>query len=625
MVLVALAFFASGLLVPLAAQAQDPIEYYAAVDRNEIAVDETLTLTVTLTMRGKEPTEFQLPTTSDFDVISQGTSTQSSFSFGTGGASSTRTRTHTMVLRPLREGRLAIEPGVAVLDGKRYQTGKITVQVGKAGTGRPQAQQPLPRRPSTPFGGFPGFDEDPFGRRRNAPPPTEGDVVLVASVDKEEVYIGEQVTLSISLRSRREVGGIPNFQMPKFDGFWAEDLESPTQIEAETQVIDGIAWRVYHLRRRALFPLREGELQIDPAQVEVEMGGSFFARRDRLSRSSRPVTLRVKPLPPGAPRGFAPSNVGRWELHLDAEPTTAAFGAPITLLLRAEGVGNLGSLELPRLPAIEGMKIFDPVQHDEVQIRQRRYGGSRVHEYVLVPQRAGRFTIPAVEMPFFHPQTGRYETGRTQPISLQVLPGQMPQPQGQPQGQGRVAGGDAPPPVVADPGSGLAGIRAATSVEPRARPIYRSSWFAFALLLPGLALLGAVLMPRISAAHARGEDGRRKKGAGRVARKRLAAARALAGRGEGAFYTELDRALHAYLELKLGRPTAGLAREQLAEILQEAGVPQDARDALRETLDTCDVGRFAPGALAAGAAATALERAAAVIDGIEASALGGAR
>jgi len=598
----------AALAVPAASFAADAIEYYASVDRDRIAIDETLTLTVTLTTSSKDPDGFELPQHPDFEIVSQSRSDQMSLSFGSGGSGVRKTKVYTLVLRPTKQGELSILPGSAVIDGKRFETGKLAVRVGAPGTGAPQAQAPQPRRgwPS-PFGGaLPNFDDDfdPFGAfRQDRAPPSDADVVLRASVDRPEVYVGEQVTLTLYLMARVDVSGIESLQMPKLDGFWSEDVEAPTQISGETRTIDGVAWRVYLLRKRALFPLREGELSVDPAQVDVLVGSGPFSRRVKMRRASSATAVTVKALPPGAPAGFHPSSVGRWSLEVEAEPQVAAPGAPITVRVRARGQGNLGSLELPRLPAIDGMKAFDPTQTDDLDVARGRYGGSRTQEYVLVPSRSGAFTIPSLELPFFDPAKGTYEVAHADAIEMKVLPGGSVDPKGAPPAVASASGGD---------DGGLAPLRTTTVIEPAGVPLSSRPWFPVAVAVPPLAFLALLVVPHLSSL--RGRQGG--SAAGGEARRALAASRALAERGDARFHDELTHALQAAVADTLGRRAGGLTRAQLAEALAGAGAASEVVADLCAALDDCDAGRYAPGKLDPAGAAATLERAERAVDGL---------
>src|SRR5262245_16047455 len=112
----ALALAAITALPALAAGAIDPVEYYATVDRDECAIDDVVNLSVTLaTNEQKEPVKIELPRGPDFDTLSQSRSDQMSFAFGGGAPTYRKVRVYTLVLRPKREGDLAILPGYVVV------------------------------------------------------------------------------------------------------------------------------------------------------------------------------------------------------------------------------------------------------------------------------------------------------------------------------------------------------------------------------------------------------------------------------------------------------------------------------------------------------------------------------
>ena len=52
------------------------------------------------------------------------------------------------------------------------------------------------------------------------------EVFIAAEIDKENAYLGEQITLTYKLYKRVDVNiaGIDQFQMPNFKGFWVEEL-----------------------------------------------------------------------------------------------------------------------------------------------------------------------------------------------------------------------------------------------------------------------------------------------------------------------------------------------------------------------------------------------------------------
>ena len=581
------------------ARAADAVEYYATVDRERIALDETVTLQVTLAFDQDQPAgEVALPDTPEFDVVTQGRSEQMSFSFGSGGSSFRKVRTYTLVLRPRREGTLAILPGRVEIGGKRYETGKISVEVGPAGSGTQnyaQRGQGAPRIPGMPP--MPGFD-DPFGDLLGGgPQPKESDLFLRATIDKKDVYVGEQVTLSVWLLSRVDVSHVEGLKMPRLDGFWAEELETPRQITAQTKYVDGVPYRAYLIQRRALFPLRAGEVAVDPVELDIVTGRSFFGGGRRQHRASPGAKIAVKELPAGAPAAFRRGNVGQWELSVQATPGEVALGNPVTVRIAATGQGNLQNLELPQLGKLEGFKIFEPTRTQDEQIRDLRYGGSKTLEYVLVPERAGTFEVPPLTFAWFDPAAGAYQTQRTPAIPLTVQQGAGGAVAAQPPA--------APPAEKTDEG-GLQPLRTAPVVVGPQAPLYERPWFVAALAAPLLAVAAAAA-PLLRRQRA-GEKKPRRKAAGGAGLP--AEVRALADRGDAAFFAACERALLERATALLGRPAHGLRRSDLAAALREAGVGAEAVAALDEALQHCEAARYAPAGTADLAAARAAAEAA---------------
>ena len=156
------------------------------------------------------------------------------------------------------------------------------------------------------------------------------DIFLRNVVDKKKVYLGEQVTMSLLLYARSDVSGVNGMKMPKLDGFWSEDIETPSQINGERRVIDGVAYRVFLLRRKALFPLKAGTLTIDRVEADISLSmGFFFSGGRKVQRKSAPVSIEVMPLPKNPPNGFDPANVGTWRLSAEASPESVPLNPAV--------------------------------------------------------------------------------------------------------------------------------------------------------------------------------------------------------------------------------------------------------------------------------------------------------
>jgi hypothetical protein len=222
---------------------------------------------------------------------------------------------------------------------------------------------------------------------------------------------------------------------------------------------------------------------------------------------------------------------------------------------------------------------------------------------VLVPEAPGTLVIPPLAWSIFDPKAGAYRELRTGELRVEV--------EGTPSA---VAGvGAAPAQNTLFPG--LRPIRPAGPLARAGAP--DASWPLWALLFgPVGGFLALVGVDRLRERHLADGGARRVRVAGKVARRRLAAASKLLGGPDAApFFAEVERALVGYCADKLGGPAAGLTRDELARALTEAGAHPPALRALAAALDACDAGRFG-GQLAreelleiAGRAMTTLEEA----------------
>ena len=572
---------ALALLLPLAALAAAEVELSATLDTDQVALDGTVTVQVTATYSSKgEPGDLVLPGLADFDLVSRSQSEQVSFAFVNGAPSFHRTIVTSLALTPRRAGDLMVEPVKLDYHGRTYATQPLKVHVLAAGQApRPQQNRRRGPDPLSAFDEPPPDGLDPFADVH----PGQRDLLLRATVDNDHPFVGQQITYSLYLLARINVSGIDKLQLPRLDGFWTEEIEAPQQLVGEARILDGVPYRSFLLRKRALFALRPGKAQIEPAEVEVLTGFGMLFSRGSSRRQSQAVTLEVQPLPPGKPPGFDPGNVGQWSLLATVDPVNVAVGQPVTLHLVATGRGNVRDLRLPRLGPIAGLRAYDATTTDKETIEKGAVTGTRTVEQLLVPERTGAVDIPALAMDVFDPALKQYRTLRTEPISLSVSPAQAGRAASEPTAQNLLAAG------------GVRPIRLRLGSALRGPPPWTRPWFWPLLALPpfGLALL--LGLGRARRMLQIDPQQRRVKLARSAAARRLQGARALLGKGEaGAFYAEVARALTGYLADKQGVVAAGLTRDELARALSERGHSDELVGRVLRVLDDCDRARFAP-------------------------------
>lgn len=596
---------ALGLLLSTAALAAGEPEVTMQADRATVGTEDTFRLDVTVA-NAPAGSSLSLPTSDDFEVLSRGQSSQMSYSVGPGGAGVvTHMQKHTLMLRANRTGALTI-PGASL---HTPNNGVITTKPVNINViaGRLAPEKKRRDTPPNPFGLPPGFfpDDSPIAELPDDfgdVPRSDSDLFLRATLDRSEVYAGEQAMLSIHLYSRVDLSTVDTVTMPKLDGFLSIDFKAPSQLMSEQRVINGVPYREYLLRQKAIFPLKAGATTIEAPEADITTGLLFAGRR--VHRKGNELKLVVRPLPPGPDTNL----VGRWRLSREVSQTEVALGEPVQVKFTIEGRGNLQSVQLPPLTAPSAFKVFDPETADKPTTSKTHVGGTRVVEYTLVPQQTGTFTLPSIRVPYFDPEARRYEEMRVDEIAITVRPGVG----------GATVQTQPGIPLTVDPGvknqlvgGGLKSLRHTARFTSQKSTLSTQKWFVPVAVAPLLATLlaGAFVFVRGSLGPETKESIQKRQA--RAARKRLAAAEKLmAGGSTGDFYAEIERALGSFMSARLGLTVSGMQRAELVQKLTEAGLSELDRKRIVHVLETCDTGRFAPGMGEAGARKQALDEAA---------------
>jgi len=558
------------------------------VDRTEVGTDDIFVLTVQAS-DVPSGSSLQLADMPTVESIGTSRSTQTSIRVDARGPRVQQISVLRVRMRAQKPGKLVLPPAELHTSSGVFRSQPLTLTV-KAGHVADSA--PSRNRPPDPFSTspFPEDEDNPFDAfRRRTQPAGEHELFLRGELDKKEVYQGEQATLLLWIYARVDISRIDNMTLPKLDGFWTEDADTPKELTGETRTIDGVPYRAYLLRRLALFPVKSGQREIGPFEVDITTGFLFAGRREH--RASQPLTLKVKPLPPGAPPGFQPSAVGSWNLDAELTSTRTELGTPVTLRLTVEGRGNVKDLVLPRPALPPSLKLYDPTTTDKVNTVRSRVQGRRAQEFLILPQQTGTFEIPAMELAYFDPDSGRYERSRTSPLTLTVVPGV---------GSSAVAAGpghgDEPTARNVLNATALRPLRA-TAVLDRPRPPWREGWFLALLALPPLAFAGALAGQAVQRHRARSDPRGEQRRREQRARARLAALQKAGPElDDVAFSAEVDGAVAELLSVRLGVPVTGLTRDTLRERLVAAGAPAEIQARVVRIQDSCDEVRFAPGA-----------------------------
>jgi hypothetical protein len=212
-------------------------------------------------------------------------------------------------------------------------------------------------------------------------------------------------------------------------------------------------------------------------------------RMETVSVTSDQPSIEVRPLPT-APPGFSGA-IGQFKLTSKIVPEKAAVGEPVTWTLELSGTGNWP--DIAGLPSREVSTDFQVVQPKakRTPAEGKLFDVTLAEDVVLVPTKAGDYTLGPVNFNYFDPKSGTYKTITaprtrvtiTAPAAPQFNTGTQtarPDPEGAPDREPKApAAPVAPTSIPRDP---LPGSAAAST------PLADSTMLPF-LVSPGVLLL----------------------------------------------------------------------------------------------------------------------------------------
>lgn len=244
---------------------------------------------------------------------------------------------------------------------------------------------------------------------------------LRATMHPETVYVGQQSTLLVeagfSEELRVRLTRPPVFDIQPPSGFWVQDV--PGGVQSRLRSVNGRVTEIQSLQK-AYFPLTAGKFAFASARAVIDVREGFlFAPETREIRSASP-RLVVLPLPEsGRPPEFKGA-VGRYAIRAYVEPDTVAAGEAAQVTIELSGSGNVKAAPQPTLPSIPGIEQFAPTEDATVSFAGSTVTGVKQFQWVIIPDPAGTVSIPTVSYAFFDPVARRYETVKTEPLSVHV-------------------------------------------------------------------------------------------------------------------------------------------------------------------------------------------------------------
>lgn len=519
----------------------------ASVDRQEVALNETITYQVRVTGTQQRRPDISLPNVEQhFSVLSQ--SRQNSITVINGATSVSQI--FKLTLKPKAVGDVTLLPAEFVENGQTFRSREVRVRVTQAKTqSAPQQQQ-------------------------QTQPQRNSQIFAHATLSQPSVYVGQEVVYELSLYRRIRLWSNITYEIPKFEGFWADDLDVNT--EQYIKRVDNQNYYVQELVRKSLFPLKSGTFDIQPSRISFVIhpfDGEKIVESDL-------KTIHVKPLPKeGKPSRFS-GLVGDVDLRMETElPSVVTQNVPINVTFALVGSGGLTRVSDLQVEETSDFKIYRSKITDEIS-KRKGMSGIRKFEYVIVPKMPGVVHIPTFSMTSFSPTQESYRVSEVPAHRVRVLSSGMEDMSYSDKG------------LMVSVSQELRYLHTPFSLEKQGRYFWTVGWMLLGLV-PLLVMIGeGVLYIRRRFFKASTDDVKFSKSY-TVAFKAISDLKSQ--KNDPRFFSDLQAVILTFLSDRSRKSMQGLTEAERAAELRDLGMPLDVIESVNQVLERLSSAAYAGG------------------------------
>ena len=488
-----------------------------------------------------------------------------------GNFSHTTSVTYTMTLKAEKEGNFKFGP--LTVDGIKSNT--VSYSIGKKDTSLSQS------------GGQSSSSQDD----QNGPKFIgKGDdkLFLRANVSKTSAFEQEALVYTIKLYS--SYAGVKfagATSAPTFDGFVIEESKINT-IQMDYETYNGKTYATAEIARYIIFPQTTGDLKVLGNTYTISVNSQEYYKDPDWGHLTinRPVNLnvkpndlivKVKPLPSPRPANFS-GGVGEFEIKSELQNSKLKTNHAASIVYSISGSGNLKYLKLPDLNNIfpSQLEVYSPSVKENISVNSNNTVGDISFDYSFMPLEEGEYAIPSVELVYFNPSTGKYETKQAKGYNVEVTKGEV---SSKSQKKDR---------LVYNTKLEDVGVNKSST-----KMIVDSLSYWLWYIVPILLLIIAISIYRRRINDLADIDLLKSKKANKVARKRLKKAEiCLRAKDVDKFYDEILSAMWGYIGDKLRIPISDLNRENVRQKLGDAGVNSEDLDSLISLIDECEFAKY---------------------------------
>lgn len=353
----------------------------------------------------------------------RGTSTQSQTSIVNGQISSSQSVV--MSYLPTRQGVFTLPAFKMKINDEIISSPGKKIAVGP----------PIQTQQRDPFRSL--FDRDPtsdfFGRGETEFVDVKEDALLALTTNKNEVYVGEGFTTTLSFlvadnnrapMQFHDLGKQLSDILKKLrpSTCWEENFNIEN-IEGESIQIGGKNYTQYKIYQATFYPLNTQPITFPSVGLEmikfkVAKNPSFFGQNrqeDYKTFYSAPKKVTVKDLPPHPLKESVA--VGNYKLDERLQTSNLTTGQSASFDFSIYGEGNISAIEKPQVKKDNNFDFYEPNMKQSIKRENGRVAGTKSFSYFIIPKEPGTYNLgDYFQWVYFNPIIQKYDTLRSQYI-----------------------------------------------------------------------------------------------------------------------------------------------------------------------------------------------------------------
>ena len=547
-------------------QAQDFV-FKAYVDQNNISTDDYIRFTVESSERVRlDNLQFQ-----NFS-IRQGpfTSSSSQTTIINGKFQSKNEYKSTFVLAPKKPGKLVIAAIKVSYNGKDYNTEKIIVNVGQ-------------------------------GQKNNSSNANKGSnnskLFAKISCSKTNPYIGENILVNYKIyQSSYHIRNleITDYDLPMSNDFWTELLEPKNKQWKEGQeIINGIAFRVFTLKKEIISPQKSGKLTIPSFEVSTVINRDFFNRGvSKIIKSNSPV-LRVKKLPENAPRSFNGQVGSNYKMKVNISKNELEVDQALDFEIKISGNGNLKQLKFPNIDFPKDLEKYPEEIKSRIQLSENGISGRKTLNQLLIPRFHGDYQIPSFDFCYLDVRSKKYITLSHPLTTVKVNKSKSSSPSNfDANSYEKIKAVDQEDVELMN--ENIHHIRSKTKLYDFSNPIFGTTFYWSVMGSFPITLLLLILFLNNKDRFLNKEKTHMRKTIKQVQKGFKDIKQSYSTMDNNDFFKEIYKLWNVYLLNKYEIKLSELNREKIKAILIESNVPTENVEAMDKILNVCEMAQYSP-------------------------------